>query len=55
MNPSFSFRIELAEQESDLKGIYKLQKKNLQRNLSEEEILTQGFVTVDHELSLLEK
>jgi GNAT superfamily N-acetyltransferase len=39
----------------DLQQILKLQKKNLIRNLSKEEIQSQGFVTVDHSLEVLEK
>lgn len=39
----------------DLQKILKLQKQNLIRNLSKEEIQSQGFVTVDHSLEMLEK
>ena len=41
--------------EEDLIGILELQQKNLRMNLTQEEILSQGFVTVIHSLSDLEK
>jgi L-amino acid N-acyltransferase YncA len=37
-----------ANSKADLEGILSLQKKNLARGLSQEEIQSQGFVTVDH-------
>jgi GNAT superfamily N-acetyltransferase len=37
-----------AQSEADLQGILSLQKANLVRNLGQEEIQSQGFVTVDH-------
>jgi GNAT superfamily N-acetyltransferase len=40
---------------SDLEGILALQKSNLARNLSAEEIQHQGFVTVDHSYDQLKK
>ena len=40
---------------SDLEGIYILQKTNLKKNLSEQEIESDGFVTVDHKRASLEK
>ena len=40
---------------ADLKGIYALQKANLKKNLSEQEIESDGFVTIDHNLETLEK
>ena len=39
---------------SDLLQILELQKKNLAPNLSREETLSQGFVTVNHSLEMLE-
>lgn len=39
----------------DLKGILALQKANLKKNLSEQEIESDGFVTVDHTWETLEK
>lgn len=39
----------------DLQGIWSLQKANLSRNISVEEAHAQGFVTVDHELEMLER
>lgn len=37
----------------ELKGILELQKKNLSQNISAEELHSQGFVTVEHDLDLL--
>src|SRR5262245_53012884 len=42
-----------AESENDLKGILSLQKINLPRGLTKDEIQTQGFVTVDHSFEQL--
>lgn len=39
---------------ADLEGISTLQKANLKKNLSNQEIETYGFVTVDHSLEMLE-
>jgi ribosomal protein S18 acetylase RimI-like enzyme len=47
--------VTIASGTQDLQQILKLQKKNLIRNLSKEEIQSQGFVTVDHSLEVLEK
>src|ERR1700753_3993771 len=44
-----------AQTEKDLLGILKLQKLNLTKNLSESEIQSQGFVTVDHSYEDLKK
>lgn len=44
-----------AESEKDLEGIIALQKKNLPTNLTAEEIVSQGFVTVIHNRQDLEK
>jgi hypothetical protein len=44
-----------ANSDDDLKGILKLQKANLARGLSDEEIQTQGFVTVDHSFEQMKK
>ena len=38
---------------ADLEGILQLQQLNLRKNLTEEEINTQGFVTVEHTFSQL--
>lgn len=40
---------------ADLKGIYDLQQANLKKNLSEQEIESDGFVTVNHNWETLEK
>src|SRR5437868_2279989 len=40
---------------SDLEQILELQRANLARNVSAEEIVTQGFVTVEHTLPVLER
>lgn len=39
--------------EEDLKGILELQQINLPQNISNEELESQGFVTVKHDLNLL--
>lgn len=44
-----------ADTEKDLQGILALQKANLTRSLSEGEIQSQGFVTVDHTYEQLKK
>ena len=44
-----------SQDDSDLKGILNLQKINLAKNLSQEEIESQGFVTVLHRLEDLQK
>jgi|SRR5690554_162018 len=44
-----------AKNEDELRGILALQKANLKKNLSEEEIKRDGFVTVDHTYELLNK
>jgi L-amino acid N-acyltransferase YncA len=44
-----------ADSISDLEGILSLQKINLARGLSSEEIQSQGFVTVDHSYEQLKK
>lgn len=41
--------------ENELKGILELQKKNLSQNISIEELRSQGFVTVEHDLDLLSR
>jgi L-amino acid N-acyltransferase YncA len=40
---------------TDLEGILSLQKANLAQSLTPGEILSQGFLTVDHSLALLKK
>lgn len=44
-----------AKSEKDLQGILTLQKKNLARQLDTAEIISQGFVTVDHTYEQLKK
>jgi L-amino acid N-acyltransferase YncA len=44
-----------SQNDNDLKGILNLQKINLARNLHQEEIESQGFVTVLHRLEDLQK
>jgi len=44
-----------SQDDKDLLGILNLQKKNLPKNLTPEEILSQGFVTVSHRLEDLQK
>jgi L-amino acid N-acyltransferase YncA len=44
-----------ADTATDLEGILKLQKANLARDLTHEEIQSQGFVTVDHTFAQLKK
>jgi hypothetical protein len=44
-----------ANSTTDLEGIFALQKTNLAKNLSQEEIQSQGFVTVDHSYDQLRK
>lgn len=39
---------------ADFQQILNLQKKNLREQLSHEEIITQGFVTVEHDLKMLQ-
>src|SRR6476620_1567477 len=39
---------------SDLEGILGLQKSNLRKGLTDQEIQSQGFVTVDHTYEILE-
>lgn len=40
---------------SELEGIKKLQQENLKINLTEEDVVTQGFVTAEYSLDFLEK
>lgn len=44
-----------ASSTADLEGILQLQKQNLSKNITPEERIDQGFVTVDHDLQLLKK
>ena len=39
--------------DADVRGILVLQQKNLKKNLTPEQIQSQGFVTVEHEYSVL--
>ncbi len=45
----------LSETEEELKQILELQKSNLPQNLTEEQIQSQGFVTVNHSIEILKK
>lgn len=47
-------RYTVKNSKSNLKGVFALQKANLKKNLSKEEIERDGFVTVDHEWETLE-
>jgi FR47-like protein len=40
--------------DQDLRGILALQQQNLPKNISETELLEQGFVTVEHDFEILE-
>jgi GNAT superfamily N-acetyltransferase len=44
-----------AQSQADLEGILELQRSNLTRNLSPEEIKSQGFVTIQHSYKQLAK
>ncbi|WP_343488159.1 GNAT family N-acetyltransferase [Allomuricauda sp. d1] len=44
-----------ASTESDLRQILALQQRNLPKNLSQEEIKQEGFLTVEHDFELLKK
>ncbi len=50
-----TIRITTVQTEAHLQGILDLQNQNLSTNISEKEALEQGFVTVHHDLSLLQK
>ena len=52
MNP---IKYTIAETDSDLFGILKLQRQNLASAISREEALEQGFVTVEHDFALLKR
>jgi hypothetical protein len=45
----------VAQTDSDLFGILKLQRQNLASAISREEALEQGFVTVEHDFALLKR
>lgn len=45
--------ITTVQSEADVRGILALQQKNLKKNLTPEQIESQGFVTVEHEFSVL--
>lgn len=45
----------LAKSDEDLEGILSLQKANLKKNLTLQEIEKDGYVTVDHELAKTQK
>ncbi|WPP51119.1 GNAT family N-acetyltransferase [Catalinimonas niigatensis] len=46
---------ELSRTDEDLKRILTLQKKNIESQISHEELQSQGFVTVHHDIGLLQK
>ena len=45
--------ITTVKDDADVRGILALQQKNLKKNLTPEQIESQGFVTVEHEFSVL--
>ncbi len=45
--------ITTVQSEADVRGILLLQQQNLKKNLSKEEMASQGFVTVEHEYAVL--
>jgi predicted GNAT family N-acyltransferase len=45
----------IAESDSDLYGILKLQRENLGVSISNEEALEEGFVTIEHDFALLKQ
>lgn len=45
--------ITTVQSEADIRGILALQQKNLKKNLSPEQIESQGFVTVEHKFPVL--
>ena len=45
--------ITTVKSDTDVKGILALQQKNLKKNLTLEQIQSQGFVTVEHQFSVL--
>ncbi len=47
--------ITTVQSESDVRGILALQQRNLKKNLSPEQIKSQGFVTVEHQFETLLK
>jgi hypothetical protein len=47
--------ITTVQSENDVRGILTLQQRNLKRNLSSEQIKSQGFVTVEHQFETLLK
>ena len=53
MNFNETFIISSCQKHSDLHAIKSLQEQNLKRNLKPEEISSQGFVTLEHDLKLL--
>ncbi len=48
-------KITRASSDKDIRGVLSLQQKNLRKNLSDEVIASQGFVTVEHDFELLKK
>ncbi len=55
MNEAEKIRITTAESDQDLQGILSLQQQNLPKNISVQELNSQGFVTIEHSLVLLQK
>ncbi len=45
--------ITTVKSDTDIRGILALQQKNLKKNLTPEQIQSQGFVTVEHQFSVL--
>lgn len=51
--PTIKPIITTVQSDDDVRGILALQQKNLKKNLSSEQIQSQGFVTVEHEYAVL--
>ena len=47
--------ITTAKTDNDLRQILDLQQKNLPKHLSDNEQMTQGFVTLEHDFEMLKK
>ncbi|MEM7511053.1 MAG: GNAT family N-acetyltransferase [Bacteroidota bacterium] len=47
--------VKLADSEQELEGILSLQQKNLPKNISQEELQQEGFVTLEHSMEILTK
>lgn len=47
--------VKLADSKKELEGILSLQQKNLPKNISQEELQQEGFVTLEHSMEILSK